>query len=262
MMMQRKTNETSFKDFLFLMISGFAALFVLAFIIINPPTKRADIPAKAEYLFIMEWDNNLSDDIDLWVEDPDGVKVSFLRKEGGLLNLEKDDLGSANDTYIDRNTGETHVLRINREVTTMRGIVPGTYTVSAHVYSKSSRGTWDENLQQWVRVPEEYAPIYFTLLRVNPYKEVYRSEHRYIRSKQEVPIIQFDLDEEGNASNFRMYSQSIVTGGRITPAVIADTFVSGGENSGLPSAVRLPSYSVDRIIRERQDQNTLGNSGR
>lgn len=245
--MYHRKNETSFKDFLFLMVSGFAALFVLAFIIINPPTKRADIPAKAEYLFIIEWDDNMADDIDLWVQDPNGITVSFRRKEGGLLNLEKDDLGVTNDSYIDRD-GNTQTLRLNREVTTMRGIVPGTYTVMAHIYSKSLLGRYDEELGNWDYQQRQWSPLSFTLLRVNPYKETWRSEHRYSSRRQEIPLLQFDLDEEGNASNFRMPTQSIITRSPVTQTQIEDTFVSGGETTGPKS-----NQTRESILRSLQN---------
>ena len=85
-------SSTAFNDLLFNLVVGFVFLFVIAFILINPPTKKADIPTKAEYIFIIEWDSESADDIDLWVRDPNGITVSFTRKEGGLLNLEKDSL--------------------------------------------------------------------------------------------------------------------------------------------------------------------------
>lgn len=245
--MNHRKNETSFKDFLFLMVSGFAALFVLAFIIINP---RADIPTKAEYLFIIEWDDNLADDIDLWVRDPNGTTVSFMLKEGGLLNLEKDDLGSSNDSYVD-SEGNTQTLRLNREVTTMRGIIPGTYTVMAHVYSRSAQGRYDEELERWDRQKQGWSPLSFTLLRVNPYKETWRSEHRYLDRRQEIPLLQFDLDEEGNASNFRMPTQSIITRSPVTQTQIQETFVSGGENI-TPGTNSTRSTSTEPILRALQ----------
>jgi hypothetical protein len=233
----RYKSSIGFTDMLLNLLVGFVFLFIIAFILINPITKKSDIPAKAEYLFILEWDNMLSDDIDLWIEDPNGVKVSFMNKEGGLLNLEKDDLGTTNDSYVDAD-GNTQIVRINREVTTMRGIQQGTYTVFAHVYSRSTKGVFDTETQKWTVVPLDYAPLWFTLLRVNPYKEVYRAEYRYISRRQEIPLIQFDLDAEGNASNFRMPSTSIVTGGRVSPSTLADTFVSGGTNTGRASTPR------------------------
>lgn len=223
-------SSIAFNDMLFNLVVGFVFLFVVAFILINPPTKKNDIPTKAEYLFVIEWDPEAKDDIDLWVRDPNGVTVSFTRKEGGLLNLEKDDLGSSNDTYTNPN-GEVSVIKINREVTTMRGIIPGTYTVFAHVYNiyremvfNDATGSWD------VVIPEdgEYRPLSFTLIKVNPYVEVYRSEHRYRAKGQEIPLLEFDLDAEGNASNFRFPKEGIVTRGRVQTVTVGDTFVSGG----------------------------------
>ena len=82
----RYKSSIGFTDMLLNLLVGFVFLFIIAFILINPITKKSDIPAKAEYLFILEWDDMLSDDIDLWIEDPNGVKVSFMNKEGGLLN--------------------------------------------------------------------------------------------------------------------------------------------------------------------------------
>jgi hypothetical protein len=223
-------SSTAFNDLLFNLVVGFVFLFVIAFILINPPTKRADIPAKAEYIFVIEWDDESADDIDLWVRDPNGVTVSFTRKEGGLLNLEKDDLGTSNDTFTSP-TGEITVIKINREVTTMRGIIPGTYTVMAHVYNRASRVEYDEENKRWINLDDTNpmdSPLSFQLLRVNPYEEVYSSQHRYQRRGQQIPILEFDLDENGVASNFRFPKESIITRGRLVPTSINDTFVSGG----------------------------------
>ena len=224
-------SSIAFNDMLFNLVVGFVFLFVVAFILINPPTKRNDIPTKAEYLFVIEWDPEAKDDIDLWVRDPNGVTVSFTRKEGGLLNLEKDDLGSSNDTYTNPN-GEISVIKINREVTTMRGIIPGTYTVFAHVYNIYHEMVFNDATGSWDTITTDgddgYRPLTFTLIKVNPYVEVYRSEHRYRAKGQEIPLIEFDLDADGNASNFRFPKEGIVTRGRVQAVTVGDTFVSGG----------------------------------
>jgi hypothetical protein len=224
------SSSIAFNDLLFNLLVGFVFLFIVAFILINPPTKRNDIPAKAEYIFVIEWDPESSDDIDLWVRDPNGVIVSFVNKEGGLLNLEKDDLGSANDSYTNPN-GEVTVVKINREVTTMRGIIPGTYTVMAHVYSRPARVVFNNDTGRWDNLDElapQFSPLSFQLIRVNPYQEVYQSRHRYITKGQQIPILEFDLSEDGVASNFRFPRESIITRGRLVPTSVADTFVSGG----------------------------------
>jgi hypothetical protein len=209
----------AFNDLLFNLLVGFVFLFTVAFILINPQAKKNDIPSKAEYLFAIEWDSESYDDIDIWVRDPNGITVSFLSKDGGLLNLERDDLGKSNDTYESPDGTET-IVKTNREVTTMRGIIPGTYTVMAHVFNKY------ENKNN----PDPYSPLSFKMIRVNPYQEVYTSEHRYKDKGQIVPILQFDLDENGKASNFRFPTENIVikSNSRISGSLISDTFVSGG----------------------------------
>jgi len=225
------SSAVAFSDLLFNLVVGFVFLFIIALIMINPPTKRSDIPTKAEYLFVIEWDPENSDDIDLWIRDPNDVIVSFANKAGGLLNLEKDDLGSSNDTYTGPD-GETTVVKINREVTTMRGIIPGTYTVFAHVYNIYSEAVFNEDTGKWetfnIPANEGQRPLEFTLIRVNPYQETYRSQHKYMTKGQQIPLVEFDLDINGKASNFRFPDQGIVTRGKVHSVTVGDTFVSGG----------------------------------
>jgi hypothetical protein len=61
-------SNLSFNDLLFNVLVGFVMLFVIAFLLINPITKKSDIPIKAEFLIIMHWPNALADDLDLWVQ--------------------------------------------------------------------------------------------------------------------------------------------------------------------------------------------------
>ena len=90
-------STIGFTDLLFNLLVGFVFLFIIAFILINPITKKKDVPKKAEYMVVIEWESTSLDDIDLWVKAPDGKTVSFVKKEAGLMNLEKDDLGISND---------------------------------------------------------------------------------------------------------------------------------------------------------------------
>ena len=94
-------STVGFTDLLFNLLVGFVFLFIIAFILINPITKKADVPKKAEYMIVMEWPTEVADDIDLWVKDPEGNTVSFVKKENGYMNLEKDDLGHSNDMTVD-----------------------------------------------------------------------------------------------------------------------------------------------------------------
>ena len=100
----RYKSTIGFVDLLFNILVGFVFLFLVAFLLINPVAKKADIQKKAEIIITMTWEKNSLHDIDLWVMGPQGNKVGFANKESGLLNLERDGLGVANDAYyIDRN---------------------------------------------------------------------------------------------------------------------------------------------------------------
>ena len=55
---------------------------------------------KAEYIITVDWDDSLEDDVDLWVKDPNGEIVSYLKKDAGWLHLDRDDRGVINDTVI------------------------------------------------------------------------------------------------------------------------------------------------------------------
>ena len=83
----RYRNNIGMTDMLFNMLLGFVFLFIIAFLLINPITKKSDAPKKAEFLIVIEWDEQLNDDIDL--RDPSGNKVSFTNKAAGLMNLKK-----------------------------------------------------------------------------------------------------------------------------------------------------------------------------
>ena len=127
-------SSLAFTDLLFNVLIGFAFMFIVAFILINPVEKDADIESKAEFMIIMEWDDKSAYDVDLWMEDPVGNIVGFPNMNAGLLHLDKDDLGQSNDRVILAD-GTTKTIYLNREVMTIRGIVPGEYIVNNHLYS-------------------------------------------------------------------------------------------------------------------------------
>ena len=200
--MTRRNNDrfkstTGLNDLLFNLLVGFVFLFIVAFLLINPPTKKEDAPKKAEYLIIIEWDEDANDDIDLWVQDPSGITVSFTHKTGGLLNLEKDDLGMSNDKWR-KPDGTIVTIPINREVVTMRGIVPGRYQVAAHVYSRKVKVyTRPSGMTEVIR-DKTPSTIIATLVKINPYGEVYTTTRKYDAKGQVFPLFNFELDIDGN----------------------------------------------------------------
>lgn len=178
-------SSLAFTDLLFNVLIGFAFLFIIAFILINPVEKKAKIDSKAEFMVIMDWDPNSKYDIDLWMKDPLGTVVGFPNKDAGWLHLDRDDLGEANDIlYV--NSGEVKVMKLNREIMTMRGIVPGEYIVNVHFYS-SKASTSMKPIDVTVQV-----------LKVNPYYEIYNGIINLKRPSDEKTVIRFTLNNDGD----------------------------------------------------------------
>jgi hypothetical protein len=196
-------STIGFTDLLFNLLVGFVFLFIIAFILINPITKKKDVPKKAEYMIIIEWPSMLVDDIDLWVKAPDGKTVSFVKKEAGLMNLEKDDLGISNDFTIDE-YGTRQYVYVNREVVTIRGVLAGQYQIAAHVYAmKPKPDGYDYN--------ENPLMIKYKVIKVNPYREVVIGEKEYSLRGQQIPLANFWMDKDGKFVKYNTLDNNIIT---------------------------------------------------
>tara|TARA_R110000796_G_scaffold150037_1_gene266840 strand:+ start:647 stop:1315 length:669 start_codon:yes stop_codon:yes gene_type:complete len=181
-------SSIGFTDLLFNLVIGFVYLFVIAFILINPVAKKGDVIKKAEYMVVIEWNHEYNDDIDLWVKDPAGNVVSFLRKSHGLMHLEKDDLGYSNDVYVKRN--KEQIIHLNREVLTLRGTVQGEYEVMAHVYSRKFTIKDGKPRQDLPGIIE------ITVIKINPYSETYFARVPYIETAQTLSLVRFNIGED------------------------------------------------------------------
>ena len=183
-MKYRTRSYLSFVDFLFILLLAFISMFILALLLINPVTKTTEVERKAEFLIILDWDKNSSDDIDLWIEDPVGNVLSFKNKTSGLMHLDKDDLGKVND-IIYLPDGTSQIIELNREVATFRGWVKGEYAINVHMYSKRD-------------VIPTNATV--TMLRVNPYKILFE-EHVILTVRgEEHTIRRVTLDTSGDVT--------------------------------------------------------------
>lgn len=178
-------SSIGFTDLLFNLVIGFVYLFVIAFILINPVAKQGDVEKKAEYIVVIEWNHEYNDDIDLWIKDPAGNIVSFLTKSSGLMNLEKDDLGTSNDSIV--TNGDTKTIFLNREVVTLRGTIPGEYEVMAHVYNRkftTFKGSARQDLP---------GDILVSVIKINPYVEAYTSKRPYTETGQNISLVRFSV---------------------------------------------------------------------
>jgi len=181
-MKKRYSSFDPFTDLLFNILLGFTFLFFITMLFINPITKLGNVNMKAEYIITVDWKDSLPDDIDIWVKDPNGEIVSYLKKDAGWLHLDRDDRGVVNDKIII--DGKEVVYPINREVVTLRGIIPGEYVVNLYLYDHKSSS------------PVEAKII---IEKVNPsLRLVFVGDVVLKNEDTELTITKFRLDSEGN----------------------------------------------------------------
>ena len=185
---EKYKSTIGFTDLLFNILVGFAFLFIIAFLLIKPEAKKEDFNRRAEFVVVMEWDNDASGDIDLYVEDPTGKQVSFRYHNHNYMHLDKDDLGAMNDTVVNAD-GSISTVKINREVVTIRGIIKGEYTINGHYYSLRS---YDK-----IKPKKPAITVRVELHKVNPYSIMWVGEKTFNRRGQEETFLRFRLDQEG-----------------------------------------------------------------
>ena len=186
-------TNMAFLDLLFNTLLCFAALFVLSFILINPSKKENNIKAKADFMITVTWDKDHDDDVDTYVEDPVGNLVAFMRREEGLMHLDRDDLGHRNDT-INTPNGPVE-YKENREIVTLRGFVPGEYVVNVHMYMKREKA------------PTE---IMIVLEKLNPYMIVMAKNVILTTNGQEDTAFRFVVDSEGVVTKVNELKKTLV----------------------------------------------------
>jgi len=177
----KSKSPLAFIDFLFILLLSFISMYILALILINPIAKKSEIEHKAEYLIIVEWDENSTDDVDIWVRDPHKKILSFRNMNMAGMHLDRDDVGVMNDS-IRMPDGTFKEIKINRELVTFRSWVAGEYIINLHMYNMR------DNVDREVRI---------TFLRLNPYKMVF--EEKIILKKQgaEHTVARVTIKENG-----------------------------------------------------------------
>ena len=219
---ERYKSTIAFTDLLFNILVGFAFLFIIAFLLIKPEAKKKDFDRRAEFVVIMEWDHEALGDLDLYVQDPLGAQCSFRMNVANYMHLDKDDLGSSNDTVVNAD-GTTSTVKINREVISIRGIVAGEYIVNAHYYSERE---WVRKLGQAKSNVQgkrsKEVTVKIELHKVNPYTVLWAGEKKFFRKGQEETFLRFRLDNAGEVlSPFTFEKKIFVTpmaGSSIAPS--------------------------------------------
>lgn len=191
---RRRSTTDPFTDLLFNALLGFTFLFFITIMFMNPITKTGKIDLKAEYIITLSWPDGNTDDIDIWVEGPEGNLLWFRDPEVGLLHLDRDDRGALKDTLTIN--GETIVNPLNQEIVTLRGLVPGEYVVNVHYYETKTK----EPVKATVKVE-----------KVNPILEViYYGSVTAEKVGEEKTAVRFTIAPDGSIRGINSLPKSLV----------------------------------------------------
>lgn len=163
---------------------------------VNPKANAADgLKIVAEYVITAEWPVTVDADVDLHVVVPDGeygtdVYYSFREFKG--VSLDHDCRGFS-DTHHRLVDGSEAVDLTAKEMTTIRGIVPGHYDAGVHLYQFHQDGD---------PVPSSFrgcnVKTHVEVVQLNPKtKIVFASDLVLTHVKQCLNFVSFDLDKSG-----------------------------------------------------------------
>jgi hypothetical protein len=185
-----------FSVMLFKALQVVAFLFFIALLVINPEAKQGKVDTKAEFLITMGWPDNHPDDIDLLAEDPLGNIVWYNAREAGFMVLDRDDRGSLNNSITVN--GRKVATPLRQEIVSIRGIVPGEYTVNVKYFEASAATT----------AP---VPVSVKIEKVNPSVEVIFYDTIMLAHKgQEKTAARFRVAENGDVVDVNHREKSLV----------------------------------------------------
>lgn len=187
-------GNDSFTDLLFNALLTFTFLFLISLLLINPPAKSGIIDPKAEFLITVSWEDGSANDIDTWVEGPQGTLVWYKQTQNGLMHLDRDDRGVTNDTQVV--DGKEIVNLLNQEVVTIRGRPPGEFIVNVHYYKSENQLD---------------VPVTIYVAEVNPTLKVLHYASLNLKQEgDEKTAVRFSLDEQGKVENINTLQTSLV----------------------------------------------------
>lgn len=186
--MRSYNTNFSFIDFLFILLTGFVALLLIAFMLINPIAKEGKIDPKTKMMVTMEWPDKSLVDVDLWIRGPENNLVSYKRKDGASIVLERDDLGTSNDTL--KINGKTVTVQRNMETVSINALLPGEYIVNIHSYTSA----WKDAVIK--DNGEEYpTPVTVKIYRIDPFELIY-TKTTTLEYREEKTILSFVVNEK------------------------------------------------------------------
>src|SRR5712691_7679265 len=162
--------------------------------VITPDAKEGKIDSKAECIITMDWPDNHPDDFDLFVQDPAGNIAWYRHREAGFLTLDRDDRGGANDFIVVN--GKKIASPIREEIVTVRGIVPGEYTV---------------NVSHFQATTGQSVAVNVKVQKLNPTAQViFDNKLALDHTGEEKTALRFWLDAEGKVVDVQQRQKSLM----------------------------------------------------
>jgi hypothetical protein len=183
-----------FSVMLFKGLQVVAFLFFIALLVINPEAKTGKIDSKAEFLITASWPDNHPDDIDLYAEDPAGNIVWYHVREAGFMVLDRDDRGGLNNTIMVG--GKRISSPIRQETVSIRGIVPGEYTI---------------NVNHYLATTGMPVPVSVKVEKVNPSLEVVHYDTLLLdHTGHERTAVRFRIADNGSVTDINYREKSLI----------------------------------------------------
>jgi len=190
-------REEPFEPFTVMLFKGLqvvAFLFFLAYLAMNLEAKQGNITSKAEMLVTVSWPDNHPDDIDTYVEDPQGNIVWYHVMEAGLMNLDRDDRGDYKNTIVVN--GKTIRNPVREEIVTMRGLIAGEYVVNIHHYLATT---------------PDPVPVSVKVEKLNPKVEMVFYDRLFLdHTGDEKTAVRFTIDENGKVTDINTRPKSLI----------------------------------------------------
>ncbi len=199
-------NFDPFSVMLFKALQVVAFLFFIALLAMSPEAKEGKVDTKAEFIITMDWPDNHPDDLDLFVQDPAGNIAWYRHREAGFMVLDRDDRGGANDFIVVN--GKKIPSPIREEIVTVRGIVPGEYTV---------------NVSHFAATTGQPVPVTVKVQKLNPSAQVIFDDKVFVdHTGDEKTAVRFSVDTKGKVIDVNRRQKSLMETFRSASANGAD----------------------------------------
>lgn len=166
-----KVTSIAFIDFISVMLNLFVVLTGLLITQVKIVEATGNLTQKAEIVATIDWPNNSTDDVDIWMKAPDGSILFYKNRAASVMTLDQDERGT------------NPMVPYRQEVASIRGNLPGIYIVQVTMFDKRMT---------------DPTPVNATLTKLNPtYENVSKKTVTLSKMGDTVVLFKFSLDEKG-----------------------------------------------------------------